>query len=111
MECAKCEKRTKAVRRLAVLDSPHYLLVTLKRFRKNGQKDTGLVKYPGRLTLDPKVLLPEDQRAQFKGQIKAKEKHSEPKYTLQAVVVHEGENSTSGHYYCVARRGSKVHLP
>jgi ubiquitin carboxyl-terminal hydrolase 35/38 len=77
------------LRKLSLLESPNYLLITLKRFSNDSSKNTRKVKYAAKLRLTEDM----DKQAL---------------YSLQAVIVHEGKSSSSGHYYCVARRADKV---
>lgn len=98
--CERCKRRSCATKRLTIHNAPHVLTIQLKRFRANAvrwrdaRKITKFVEFPDRLSLKPFMSSPSNAHSAL--------------YQLYAVLVHQGESTRSGHYYCFVRNANNV---
>jgi ubiquitin C-terminal hydrolase len=94
--CSKCEKRVTAKKQMLVHKCPPLLTIQLKRFHllNSAQKVNKKVKFDAILDMAPFMSSHNSSRV-------------EPlKYSLYAVIVHEGSSMSSGHYVCYAKAGN-----
>ena len=92
--CGRCKREVAARKRLSVYKAPNVATFQFKRFdadRIFGGKITKFISYPEDLDLKPYVS---DSTQSFL------------KYQLNAVLVHIGHSSSSGHYYCFVKNSN-----
>lgn len=93
--CGRCKRQVTARKRLSVFKAPNVATFQFKRFdadRIFGGKITKFISYPEDLDLRPYMS---DTLSQ-----------SPLKYQLNAVLVHIGHSSSSGHYYCFVKNSN-----
>ena len=92
-KCGKCDRRVSAKKQMLVHRCPPLLTIQLKRFNMMAQKINKKVRFESSLDMAPYMSA--------KGQ--------DPfRYSLYAVIVHEGSSMSSGHYVCYAKAGNGV---
>lgn len=98
-KCGKCEKRVSAKKQMVVHRCPPLLTIQLKRFSVfsfshsgSAQKINKKVRFDSSLDMAPFLSQPGDPL----------------RYSLYAVIVHEGSSMGSGHYVCYAKAGNGV---
>ncbi|CAB3977036.1 ubiquitin carboxyl-terminal hydrolase 23 [Paramuricea clavata] len=95
--CERCGKGTDAWKRTLVRNPPQILCIQLLRFDANGQKINKEIDYP------PELTIPEYQRDLKDGRSAT----STAEYTLSSIIVHEGNQISSGHYVCYVNRSGR----
>lgn len=93
-KCSKCKKKVAAKKRFTVHRAPNVATFQFKRFDSNrifGGKITKHITYPEELDLRP--YMSDTTKPSIK-------------YNLNAVLVHVGQTSNSGHYYCFIRNSN-----
>lgn len=93
-KCGKCERRVSAKKQMVVHRCPPLLTIQLKRFSLfsfphsgGAQKISKKVRFESSLDMAPFLSQPGDPL----------------RYSLYAVIVHEGSSMGSGHYVCYAK--------
>ncbi|CAF3585217.1 unnamed protein product [Rotaria sp. Silwood1] len=90
-DCHSCQSKQNAKTKMGINSLPKVLLISLKRFKANGlEKSHFAVKYPEKLCI--KQWLSEDCSFDI-----TEEKEI---YQLFAIVVHDSNKMTTGHYIC-----------
>ncbi|RWR87324.1 hypothetical protein CKAN_01626100 [Cinnamomum micranthum f. kanehirae] len=89
--CEKCKEKVPREKGLKIEQAPEVLVLHLKRFDSNAEKIIDFVYYPFELDLKPFLSNPNG------------DSNRETKYDLYAVLVHDGNSSSSGHYFCYVR--------
>jgi ubiquitin C-terminal hydrolase len=92
--CGRCKREVAARKRLSVYKAPNVATFQFKRFdadRIFGGKITKFISYPEDLDLRP--YMSDLNQASLK-------------YQLNAVLVHIGHSSSSGHYYCFVKNSN-----
>lgn len=87
-KCPQCKKKVAAVKRFTVARPPNVATIQFKRFDYNriyGGKITKKISYSATFNIRPYMC---------------DSKGSPITYKLNAVLVHQGATSNSGHYYC-----------
>ncbi len=82
----RCKRKSRATKRLTIHNAPAILTIQLKRFKMfvRDAKVGKIVEYPEKLALRPYLSAPDPSAI----------------YSLYGVLVHSGESTHSGHYYC-----------
>ena len=90
----RCAKSTDAWKRLLTSQAPSSFCIQIARFGNNGKKRRDAVKY------NEKLVFPEHNKTPEK-----RTTITDVGYDLKAVIVHEGESISAGHYICYFKRG------
>lgn len=93
-KCSKCRKKVTAKKKFTVYKAPNVATFQLKRFDSDrifGGKVTKFISYPDELDLRPFMSDPTKTPI---------------KYQLNAVLVHVGHSTSSGHYFCFIRNSN-----
>ena len=106
VECTTCQARTEHTQSRILTKSPEHLLCTIKRFSYDWRNNKALkslmdVHFGPTISLPP---IPEDvneESTPSENNMLEQMKHRT--YGLFAVLVHSGNTSNSGHYYCYVR--------
>ncbi|EGC31790.1 hypothetical protein DICPUDRAFT_6348, partial [Dictyostelium purpureum] len=94
-KCKKCKKLVKAEKSLQIEISPPVLTVQIKRFsflNSYGGKDNKHIQFCQTLDLSPYMTQTNDHSI----------------YDLNSVLVHLGDSTNSGHYYCYVKGSNGV---
>ncbi|KAJ8631985.1 hypothetical protein MRB53_025321 [Persea americana] len=89
--CEKCKEEVPREKGLKIEQAPEVLVLHLMRFNNNAEKIIDFVYYPFELDLNPFLSNPNGDG------------NGETKYDLYSVLVHDGNSSSSGHYFCYVR--------
>lgn len=92
--CGKCKRKVTARKRFSVFKAPNVATFQLKRFDSDrifGGKVTKFISYPEELDLGPYM---------------SDTSQSAIRYQLNAVLVHVGHSSNSGHYFCYTKNSN-----
>lgn len=92
--CGKCKRKVTARKRFSVFKAPNVATFQFKRFDSDrifGGKVTKFISYPEELDLKPYM---------------SDTSQSAIKYQLNAVLVHVGHSSNSGHYFCYTKNSN-----
>ncbi|CAI4225499.1 unnamed protein product [Auanema sp. JU1783] len=104
--CEKCQKKVRAIKRLTIQKLPPILVVQLKRFKFDWDKEVPVkfndyVEFPFDLDMKPytaEAAAKVDALGDTEEDIVLEEEPSDCMYSLRGVVVHSG-SATGGHYY------------
>lgn len=107
--CDECKHKDKSCKTSKVWRFPHILMISLKRFTFDLQKNNKPIKIPELLNLSKyKLDLTEAalHGSQSSAQSSAQSSNSSSTYQLQAVAHHHG-SSDSGHYNAICKKENK----
>jgi len=87
--CPQCNRETTCTKQLSISQAPQVLILHFKRFTNQGKKNNRVVRFPVSLTVPIET-----------GRINVK-------YDLYAVIIHDGQSCSSGHYFAYVRWGGE----
>jgi len=102
-QCGKCQKLSRAKKRMTIYKPPRILTIHFLRFTMTGRKIGKHIKFPKCFNL--RVFVSENTDTKL-----PKEQQTDHIYSLQGVIIHAGKGSKSGHYYSFIKRDNKWYL-
>ena len=108
-ECARCGILTDATRAVKLRRLPRYLAFQLKRFvfdfeTFERRKRADAFRFPGEVRMGDFV---DGGDAVASGEVAGSTGENAQRYALQSILLHRGQNATSGHYVALVRAGDR----
>ena len=108
-KCARCGILTDATRAVKLRRLPRYLAFQLKRFvfdfeTFERRKCADAFRFPGQVRMGDFVA---ERDAAASGDVAGTTGGNAQRYALQSILLHRGQNATSGHYVALVRAGDR----
>lgn len=89
---SRIKKYEKAIQNISILTCPPILILNFKRNDNNGKKLTKHIEFNDKLNLSPFIS----------------NKENSQEMELYAAIIHSGQSSDSGHYYCYIKNPANI---